>query len=433
MLVHPEATSLSLRAAMACLERIPGGVFEATRTQVYHGTRLWKRMQSSGRLTGNPLRYGYTLADPVAQRFSEIFARLRGEAFRDHSLAYRTHDAFLTLALVRRLDSARIPEGAAHELEKVRCEVNALYTRSLSEALLLAEAGFGGHAATPFVRQVARSAERLTAKLLTWDARISDYVGMARRPFSPLRAAAASTLSFALLGAACGGQAESSASAGGSTAVASGGAATSIGGTTASGGNGAAPLDAGSSTGGLLLAPTGTGGSDSCTDEALAELSAEIESKLSPEAARCAYAAITNYRVGTEGDYQLAADLRYWPDPWGVLFIEYCADPVVVPFQADIDAALAAVPAPDCSTTSNESVYLHGDAEAELSAIATAAEACTPVVRIVLDAAGQVADVIGRWGAEDAETLECYRSALDGLSFPCLAGSEVCPEYVIIE
>jgi hypothetical protein len=33
-------------------------------------------------------------------------------------------------------------------------------------------------------------------------------------------------------------------------------------------------------------------------------------------------------------------------------------------------------------------------------------------------------------GAEGESTT---KSALAGLSFPCLAGSEVCPEYVIVE
>jgi hypothetical protein len=34
---------------------------------------------------------------------------------------------------------------------------------------------------------------------------------------------------------------------------------------------------------------------------------------------------------------------------------------------------------------------------------------------------------------EALAAAECIRSALAGLSFPCLAGSEVCPEFVCIE
>ena len=56
--------------------------------------------------------------------------------------------------------------------------------------------------------------------------------------------------------------------------------------------------------------------------------------------------------------------------------------------------------------------------------------------RIVVDASGQVSDVQCARGDptdEQRQTMDCIQAALNGLSFPCLAGFEVCPEYMIIE
>ena len=56
-------------------------------------------------------------------------------------------------------------------------------------------------------------------------------------------------------------------------------------------------------------------------------------------------------------------------------------------------------------------------------------------VVVVVDPDGRVTDVRLRdpsWPARP-EVLECLRNALAGPVFPCLAGYEVCPEYVILE
>jgi hypothetical protein len=56
-------------------------------------------------------------------------------------------------------------------------------------------------------------------------------------------------------------------------------------------------------------------------------------------------------------------------------------------------------------------------------------------VLIEVGADGKVADV----GARDEKSppapasIECIKKALKGLVFPCLAGYQICPEYVIIE
>ena len=47
---------------------------------------------------------------------------------------------------------------------------------------------------------------------------------------------------------------------------------------------------------------------------------------------------------------------------------------------------------------------------------------------------GTVADVVAdAYGYVSPEALDCVRTALAGLVFPCLANREICPEYVIAE
>ena len=56
--------------------------------------------------------------------------------------------------------------------------------------------------------------------------------------------------------------------------------------------------------------------------------------------------------------------------------------------------------------------------------------------RIVVDSEGRVVEVTHQEdspGHPSEEVLECMLAALDGLVFPCLAGYEICPEFVIIE
>ena len=53
---------------------------------------------------------------------------------------------------------------------------------------------------------------------------------------------------------------------------------------------------------------------------------------------------------------------------------------------------------------------------------------------VVVGADGRVTDVRSRVEyTVGVEVLDCIRTALAGLVFPCLAGREVCPEYVFVE
>jgi hypothetical protein len=58
-------------------------------------------------------------------------------------------------------------------------------------------------------------------------------------------------------------------------------------------------------------------------------------------------------------------------------------------------------------------------------------------VLFVIGADGRLADIRpGPHAGDDTlrpEVLDCLRAAFADLTFPCLAGYEVCPEFVLIE
>ena len=56
-------------------------------------------------------------------------------------------------------------------------------------------------------------------------------------------------------------------------------------------------------------------------------------------------------------------------------------------------------------------------------------------VIVTVDADGRVVDVRQRedYYPVPPEAIDCIRSALEGLEFPCLADYEICPEYLIAE
>lgn len=206
MLLHPSSTPATIAVGLDLLAQIPAGVFEATRMMVYHGTRLHEQILAEGRLVGNPLRYGYTFEDPAMERFAEIFTRLRGEAFRDYSIAYRTHDAHLALSLARRIHPDRVRGEAEDRLEAVRRGVNELYVSGYRRALDLALSGGGFAEAGPLVAALREPVLALEREL---DRAESMVLAKAPRTsmFAPLRAAAASVFAFTMSAApaGCGG------------------------------------------------------------------------------------------------------------------------------------------------------------------------------------------------------------------------------------
>lgn len=394
MLVHPYSTPQSIEAGVSLLERLPGGVFEATRMMVYHGTRLHTDMEEAGRLVGNAFRYGYTYEDPAMERFAEIFTRLRGHAFFSYSLAYRTHDTHLALALARRLCPERVDAPAERRLERIRRLVNALYADGYRRGLALALDGGGYHAASALVGEMRDRADALEESL---DAIEESLLRTSRRrltAFAPVRAAAAGVLSFAMLGS--GGCYASHARSGGDR-------------------------DAGAFDAGTRDAAV-------CTE---ADGVREMR-----EAGRIVAATDACFGGGIGiSEPGAASDASYDPSAFGVAWWNVCRfdEPTRDRIEAVERTVEAAVDRAGL-TCAVGFEPVEGGARADMERMAASGDPCFvdpfgASVQVVLDEVGRVVRVDGG----DPEIVACLEAALTGLTFPCLASFEVCPEFAIAE
>jgi radical SAM superfamily enzyme YgiQ (UPF0313 family) len=407
MLVHPESTLDTVEAGLALLERLPAGVFEATKMQVYHGTRLHERLEAEGRVSGNPLRYAYAFRDEPTGRLADVFTRLRAEAFWDYSIAYRTHDAHLALALARRVHPERVAGDVAARLEAVRVRVNALYVSGYRRAIALVRAGGGFREAGDLAAELAVTAKALERELEAIEALLLRAAPARSRLFSPMRAAAASALSFAMVTGA--------AACGGNVGVDRGGATTTT------------------TTGTTTTGTTSTTTTTSTT---------ACKPDPSPTEAKIK-AAITNADACFSG----SVGVTEAPPPStpfsidasaGMVTLRACDAPGTQALvKKETDAAAKAL-ADACIETASPAIYAyvtgaaHDDGQKMVEAITAA---CQPEMSqqgpfvITLDATGAVAGVTSASQA----LADCVKKALAGLSFPCLAGFDVCPEFAIAE
>ncbi len=394
MLVHPGSTPDTVRAGIALLEALPGGVFEATRMMVYHGTRLHDRMVEEGRLVGNPFRYGYTYPDPAMERFAEIFTRLRGQSFFSYSLAYRAHDAHLALALARRVEPERVDAETERRLERARRSVNRLYAEGYSRGLDLALAGGGYAAAGGLVAEMRERADALQEDLAWVEGRLLERRERRLAAFRPVRASAAGVLTFALLGSGCY-------------------QAHRLGDTPGDAGTDGARPDA------TVM---------ECT---MAESAAQLA-----EAAAVAGAADECFT----GGLQIAApgaspEAFYDPSTFAGAFWAPCRRDEedlarIGAAESRVEAAVRAAGL-ECAAGTTR---IDGRADDDMAQMAERADPCFadpfgPSVEVVLDDRGRVVEVRGG----PSEVVTCIEAALRGLEFPCLASFEVCPEFAIAE
>ncbi len=413
MLVNPYSTPETIARGIDLLERVPRGVFEATRMMVYHGTRLHRTLLEAGRLIGNPLRYGYTFADPRVERFAEIFMRLRAEAFWDYSVAFRTHDAFLAVSLARRLRAERVDPRLVTRIERARARVNRVYVDAYRRALDLALSGGGFAEAAPLVRALRPQVGEIEAELAAVEAELG-----CRRPFAPMRAAATSVVSF-VLAAACAREAA---------------------------GPSVAPTELAADTAEAPAAPAGP--------EVVADASVPSEELSYPDAADTSTAPANvcssvererlvqdALRVVRARDACFSGNVSLGEPPSASLGLGSLAGPgrlCRVRERSDPQKVGQALAGRAARCTESDGTTLtfgvSGKGQTDAQAAANAVARCavmgmSPAVRIVLDAQGRVQRVDGGL----PEQAKCIRRVLAGLRFPCLASFEVCPEHVIIE
>lgn len=416
MLLHPYATPATVRRGIDLLASISHGVFQVSQMMAYHGTRLANRLASEQRLTGNPLRYGYTFDDPVMTRFAEVFARLRGEAFWEYTVAFRTHDAYLSLGLNRRLNPERAQPALELEVDSVRRSVNSLFVDAYTRALDLAVSGGGYEAAAPLIADARAAARVLDRQLDSIESRM--FRPASRSLFSPMRAAATCAFSFAVAGAsACGARTELNASP------------LPDGGVTA-------PVDSG-----VVLGDSGV--DSGCPANQPAATADQIAAVVTAADA-CFSGDVSVGQPGTAPSLysQLPDTVLPLPELMsGVLGI--CSNPIPPGSQAIAAAVKAAClssgPVVAGRITFSVASTVKGgsstDAQRMVDAItATCAAVDAGVVyslRIALDATGKVTDVTT--SPVESTLSGCMKSALAGLEFPCLANMTVCTEDVIVE
>jgi len=411
MLVHPYSTPDTIAGGIDLLERLPEGVFEANRMQVYHGTRLHERLLTEGRLIGNPLRYGYVYDDPAIERFAEIFSRLRAEAFWSYSVAYRTHDAHLALSLAHRIMPRRIPAELDKRLANTRRRVNALYVEAYRRALALALEGGGFVESGLLVGEMAERARALEPDLEAIEQQLLAMPPKRSRVYAPVRAAAAGIITFSLMGSpAC--------DCGTSHTATRDGAVVDTG----------ARRDA--------RTPDARTPRDAaaCTPADVAAARDEVV-RIAGDASACFSGSVTlPTGVGTPVATFSATSFS----PAGS-YVTPCYDsatnPALIAAMEDAVESAIAADAPAC--IDGMSVPVPGGTQADMDRL-SGAIACSHLgipwgerIQIVLDASGAVRSVTS--SSPMSEYAACIRDSLAGLIFPCLASFEVCPEFAIAE
>jgi len=353
----------------------------------------------------------------VAERFAGLFLRVRGEALWNYSLANRTHDVHLAVALARRLRPSSAGVTALRErLERTRRAVNALYVSAYRQALELARDGHDRTASGALVASIRERSRFLEGRLGEVEADLGRLLDQPFGRFSPLRQAAASMLVCSLGAAGCSAVGDDDPDAG--ETVTDSQTDDACGADTCSDDD----LD------------TGTGAK--CSQQQLEDQREALLAALAAEVP-CFSGSV---RVKETGDGLFVDDnlsaTTYVCDDEGE-HIHSFADAAAA--QAVVDGQEA-----DCLIDYAQPGWnvadVHGGRETELTEIATKSEeSCEGPLddyRIALDADGRVTGVFDNPafpGSLPQETLDCIAAALAGLSFPCLADFQVCAEYIIPE
>jgi radical SAM superfamily enzyme YgiQ (UPF0313 family) len=422
MLVHPNSTVASIEEGLRFLSRIEHGLFDVTRMKAYHGTHLYQRLLGEGRLYGNPLRWDYRLADPVAQRFTELLARVRMEALGDHSLAQRLHEIHTGLAVARRLDMRQPAAGVDAALADLRARLNAFTIESLRKTLDGARDLPDGKRSDDLMRGLAERASGFSTEIERLETEVHRLLGTPERRFSPMAAAAASSLIFLFASASCGSHPmrASRAEAGVGTDVRSDSqvsVSTDAQPDSRTGSGTDAQPDA------VLINPT------ACADE----IDRTVKERLAA-AVPCFSGYVSTY--GCSGFSSLC--LSFGLTPGSGFSISACDKATSDRFDQlgqAATAALAGLGTGGCSAYNGTNVG--GDDNLKLANVLGQCGAIPysgSGYAIVLDDNGAVVDVRSvADGGTNSQVLDCILAALGGLTFPCLANTQLCPEEVIVE
>jgi hypothetical protein len=467
MLVHPSSTVASIDEGLRFLARIEHGLFDVTRMKAYHGTHLYQRLLREGRLRGNPLRWDYRLADPVAQRFTELLARVRMEAFGDHSLTQRLHDTQTMLAVARRLNMHQPAAGVDTALIDLRTRLNAFAIESLRKTLDGAQNMPNDRRGDDLVHALAEGARGFSAEISGFEADVGRLFGAPERRFSPMAAAAASSLIFLFASASCGSHpmGVSRPEAGVSTEVQPA-AEASVSLDTQPDSRMIVSIDAQPDARASVGIDAQPDARTSVSVDAQPDARTSVSVDAQPDAR-------TNVSIDAQPDSaeinpntcaddidRTVKDRMAAAVPCFSGYVDRCSDrsklcasfylsqgygPTVLGCdqatsdrlnQLGLQAAdsLAGLDPSGCSLYRG-SFVANPDNEKLANAISSCGAAGYPVgYAIVLDSNGAVVDVRSRAdGSSNSQILNCILTVLGGLTFPCLADSQLCPEEIIVE
>jgi radical SAM superfamily enzyme YgiQ (UPF0313 family) len=429
MLVHPSSTVASIEEGVHFLERIEHGLFDVTRMKAYHGTQLYQRLLGEGRLYGNPLRWDYRLADPVAQRFTELLARVRMEAFGDHSLTQRLHDIHTMLAVARCLNMRQSAAGVDAALVELRTRLNAFTIESLRKTLDGARDLPDGRRSDDLVCGLAKRARGFSTEIERLETEVHRLLGTSERRFSPMAAAAASSLIFLF------------------TSASSGCSSHPIGGSRAEAGVSADAQPSSETSVSIDAQPDArpaspdarvTIGLDAQRDSA--ETNPNCADEIDRTVKEKVTAAVPCFSgfVDRCGDpSKLCARFNLAPIPgFLVLGCEQNSQNRLDQLAQTATAALAGLDISSCSLYTSSSLENDDNAKlaSALNGCGTASYGGGTGYAIVLDGNGAVVDVRSvADGGTNSQILDCILAVLGGLTFPCLANTQLCPEEIIVE
>jgi hypothetical protein len=202
--------------------------------------------------------------------------------------------------------------------------------------------------------------------------------------------------------------------------------------------DGAAEVDGDADSGDADVLDEATDARPDCTTEEIYELRDRVE-RAAREADPC-FSGAVDLSSG-----EVVVDIELWNAA------QYCLTPeneaILDETKARVRSAVEALDLdPGCEVPPT---YLYitvsgVDVEDELRLHVAVGEACPDIpdvcggylvgTVITVDAAGHVVDVGLQEGCDlPPEALECIRAALEGLTFPCLARYQICPEPVVLD
>jgi hypothetical protein len=439
MVIHPYSTASTIEAALEVMSRIPRGIVEALRMFVYEGTRLKEQIAREGRLFGNPLKWEYAALDPVAARFIPIFTALKIHAFGECSIGLRAYESMWHVSLARRLHPDWDLSKQANQLSEISKTIVATYVEAYRRSLVFANDGARGADVKQLVEEFASRTRFISKQLVDVEGFLEGIPRETQTPSRTHQFFTASLFSFCL----------ASSTAAGCYQI-------------APLGNDEAPSDK-------------TGGTAPFATES--ETALDSEESFSTESGRDTSDTATDTDievVGTDRDTGDTSDTATMPDTESATGCDDATQTAerailveaVVENDACFNGSLEISPNGTVYATVDSSVMVDLEelnitgsgaeamaarAEAVLSDLDTA---CVPLYAgvfdgglaeqtqqlmdlvdsqcsypqmcsIVIDENGRVQDVQYYRESEDPEIADCILSVLDGLIFPCLAGTQM--------